>query len=314
MAGWLAYLLVFIGVTGHASSEFFAVLSGVSGPEASVWRYMLGAFGLLLICAVWPKQRDLITPFAADWRGLIPLSIVGVSLAYLFFHWALDYATVVQVGTLVTTIPIFVGLTNLIVNRAPITAPKLISGFAAVVGVALLLTDGYLAALADREGRLIGILLTLGCAILGSAYAVLVKPYIQKYGAIRITTVSMTIGAVGLWIIVGVAFGIWVDPLDLFEKPADAAIALLILGFWNTTLTQLFWLGGLAAAPDITRASYLFFLKPVITALLALFFLSQPINGWQILAIVVICSSVLVELGWPYVRRQAREVAEKVGN
>ncbi len=309
MAAWLAYLMVFIGVLGHASSEFFAVLSGVSGPEASVWRYMLGAFGLLLICAVWPRQRDLISPLAADWRGLVPLSIIGVSLAYLFFHWALDYATVVQVGTLVTTMPIFVGLTNLAVNRAPITAPKLISGFAAILGVALLLTDGYLAELAANDGTLTGIFLTLGCAVLGSAYAVLVKPYIQKYGAIRITTISLTIGAVGLWIIVGVAFARWVNPVELIDKPADAAIALLILGFWNTTLTQLFWLGGLSAVPDITRGSYLFFLKPVITALLALFFLSQPITGWQILAIVVICSSVLVELAWPYLRGRTQKTA-----
>lgn len=307
MAPWLAYLLVFIGVTGHASSEFFAVLSGVSGPEASVWRYMLGAAGLLLICAIWPKQRDLVTPFAENWRTLIPLSIVGISVTYLFFHWALDFATVVQVGTLVTTIPIFVGLSNLIINRAPITAPKIISGLAAIIGVALLLTDGYIAELADRNSSLTGIFLTLGCAFMGSIYAVMVKPYIQKYGAIRITTISLTIGAVFLWIIVGAAFSIWVNPAELFDKPAYTAAALLTLGFWNTTLTQLFWFGGLAAVPDITRGSYLFFLKPVITAGLALLFLNQPITSWQLLAIVVICSSVLVELAWPYLTRRTRQ-------
>jgi drug/metabolite transporter (DMT)-like permease len=307
MPAWLAYLMVFIGVTGHASSEFFAVISGVSGPEASVWRYMLGAAGLLLICAIWPKQRDLITPLAANWRMLVPLSLVGVSVTYLFFHWALDFATVVQVGTLVTTIPIFVGLSNMIINRAPVTAPKLISGFAAILGVALLLTDGYLAELADKNSSLTGILLTLGCAFLGSVYAVMVKPYIQTYGAIRITAISLTIGAIGLWIIVGAAFSIWVDPLDLLDKPAYAAAALLTLGFWNTTLTQLLWFGGLAAVPDITRGSYLFFLKPVITAALALIFLHQPITSWQLMAILVICSSVLIELAWPYLVRQVNQ-------
>lgn len=306
MPAWLAYLLVFIGVTGHASSEFFAVISGVSGPEASVWRYMLGAAGLLLICALWPKQRDLVTPLAENWRTLIPLSIIGVSVTYLFFHWALDFATVVQVGTLVTTIPIFVGLSNLIINRAPITAPKLVSGFAAILGVALLLTDGYLAELADRNSSLTGIFLTLGCAFLGSVYAVMVKPYIQQYGAIRITAISLSIGAVGLWIIVGIAFSLWVNPVQLWDKPAGAAAALLTLGFWNTTLTQLFWFGGLAAVPDITRGSYLFFLKPVITAILALLFLSQPITSWQLLAILVICSSVLIELAWPYLVKRPR--------
>lgn len=36
MTPTLAYLAVFVGVTGHASSEVFAVLSGVAGLEVSV--------------------------------------------------------------------------------------------------------------------------------------------------------------------------------------------------------------------------------------------------------------------------------------
>ena len=35
-----AYPAVFIGVCGHASSEFFAKLTAVAGPEVSVWRYV----------------------------------------------------------------------------------------------------------------------------------------------------------------------------------------------------------------------------------------------------------------------------------
>lgn len=299
MSPFVAYLMTFLGVTGHASSEFFAVLSGVNGPEVSVWRYLLGAVGLLAICAVWPKHRDLMTPLRAEWRSLVPLSIVGVSGAYLFFHWALDYATVVQVGTMVTTIPIFVGLANLMVNKVAISTAKLVSGAAAVVGVALLLTDGVLSQLAGDSRSIIGILMALACAALGSTYAVLVKPMIVEYGAIRITTLSMSIGAIGLWLIVGAFFAIWVNPLALFDKPTTAAASLLVLGFWNTTITQILWFGGLAAVPDITRGSYLFFLKPVITAFLALAILGQPIKGIEILAIVVICGSVVLELAWP---------------
>ncbi len=299
MAPVLAYLMTFLGVTGHASSEFFAVLSGVDGPEVSVWRYLIGAFGLLAICAVWPKHRDLATPLRRHWRELIPLSIAGVSGAYLFFHWALDYATIVQVGTMVTTIPIFVGLANLIINKVAISPAKIVSGCAAVTGVALLLTDGVLSQLAGDSRSIVGILMALACAALGSTYAVLVKPLIVEHGAIRITTISMTIGAVGLWLIVGAFFSTWVNPLSLFDKPPIAAWSLLILGFWNTTITQILWFGGLAAVPDITRGSYLFFLKPVITAFLALTILGQPIKGIEILAIAVICGSVILELVWP---------------
>jgi hypothetical protein len=34
-----AYLAAFLGVCGHASSEFFVKLSGLSGVVVSVWRF-----------------------------------------------------------------------------------------------------------------------------------------------------------------------------------------------------------------------------------------------------------------------------------
>lgn len=303
MSPALAYLMIFIAVTGHASSEFFAVLSGVQGAEVSVWRYVIGAAGLLIVALARPGTRDLWTPFRAEWKRLVPYSLIGISLAYLAFHWALDYATIVQVGTVVTTIPIFVGLINMIANRMPLGVTKIISGAAAITGVALLLTDGYLAQLASGDTAIYGILLAISCAGLASGYMVLAKPIITEYGMIRITAISLVIAAAGLWIIVGLFWKIWVDPLSLFDKEPVAAWSLLTLGIWNTTIAQVLWFGGLAAVPDITRGSYLFFLKPVITALLALAILAQPITAVQVIAIVVICSSVLIELFWNRISR-----------
>ena len=42
----LAYFYAFLGVCGHASSEFFVKLSGIYGVEVSVWRFGLGGFAL----------------------------------------------------------------------------------------------------------------------------------------------------------------------------------------------------------------------------------------------------------------------------
>ena len=150
----------------------------------------------------------------------------------------------------------------------------------------------------------------VACAALVGVYAVMARPLINKHGAIRITTISMTIGAAGLWVIVGFVWEVWVNPFTLFDRPPTERWSLLTLGLWNTTVTQLLWLGGLAAVPDITRGSYLFFLKPVITALLALVFLTQPITAIQVAAIVVVCGSVVVELLWPrLVALRSRAVA-----
>ena len=136
------------------------------------------------------------------------------------------------------------------------------------------------------------------CAALIATYSVLAKPLMARHGGMRITTLAMTIGAVGLWVAVGAFWGKWVNPLTLAEMPSTAFWSLIVLGLWNTTVTQLLWLGGLAAAPDMTRASYLFFLKPVIAAILAIIFLGDSPTWLQVCAIVVVSSSVIVEIFW----------------
>ncbi|MCH8166905.1 MAG: DMT family transporter [Proteobacteria bacterium] len=305
-----AYLAVFIAVFGHASSEFFAVLPGISGPEVSVWRFLIGGAGLVLWALSRADSRDLLTPLREEGWPLVGFTMLGVTLPYLAFHWALDFASVIQVATFVTTMPIWVGLTNLWLNKQPFTMAKIATGGVALLGIALLLTDGALGALKGDGNALFGMFLVIVCAAFGSAYAVIIKPVVARHGALRITALTMMMGGVGLWLTVGAAFGVWVDPSTLFARPASAATQginpgwwLLVLGLWNTTITQLLWFGGLAAAPDITRASYLFFLKPVIAAVLAIFVLSQHPTMLQSLAILVVTGSVLVEMFWPRIER-----------
>jgi hypothetical protein len=91
----------------------------------------------------------------------------------------------------------------------------------------------------------------------------------------------MAIGGAGLWAVVGIFFGVWVNPLELPSLPAREAWSLLVIALWNTTLTQYLWIGGLAHAPDITRASYLFFLKPPIAAALAVAILAHCRTVYQ---------------------------------
>jgi drug/metabolite transporter (DMT)-like permease len=308
-ARW-AYIAVFVAVCGHASSEFFAVLIGISGPEVSVWRFMIGGAGLVLWALSQSGSRNLLAPLRDGGWYLVGITMLGVTLPYLAFHWSLDYASVIQIATFVTTMPIWVGVTNLLVNKQPFTMAKMATGAMARAGIALLLTDGALDALQGDSRSLIGILLITICAALGSAYAVLIKPIVVRHGALSTTAVTMMMGAVSLWLTVGAGFGIWVDLTVLFSRPAyEATLGLnpgwwiLVLGLWNTTITQVLWFGGLAAAPDITRASYLFFLKPVIAAVLAVFILSQQPTTLQMLAILVVTGSVFVEMSWNRIER-----------
>lgn len=296
---WIAYLAVFIGVLGHASSEFVAKIissnSLITGPEVSVWRFFLGGLGLVMVSLVIPSSRDLVTPLRKNGVALFLFSLFGVASAYLFFHWSLDFATVPQVATVVTTIPIFVGLINFYANKMAIGGGKIISGLGAIFGVAFLVTDGALLALAGDTSNLIGIFMAIMCALLMSVYLVLIKPYIAAFGALRITAITLFIGGLVLWIGVGLLFGRWVAFWNFSDLAFPAMLGIVVLVLYNTTLTQWLWIGGLAAAPDITRGSYLFFLKPVMAAFLSVTFLGTTLSIWQVLAILVICSAVAVE-------------------
>jgi len=271
------------------------VLSGIGGPELSVWRFVLGSIGLVILALVFPASRDLIAPFRTHGWRLVGLSLLGITIGYLVFHWSLDFASVPQVATVVTTIPIFVAISTLLINGQRITLSKIASGSCAILGIALLITDGYVAKLSGSAESLLGIFLAMSCAAAVAAYSVLIRPIIAEYGALRITAISMFLGAIGLWVIVGLSFGIWATPARLFALDGKALSSLLVIAFWNTTITQFLWIGGLAAVPDITRGSYLFFLKPVIAAILAVQILNQPLTTTQLLAIVVISASVAAE-------------------
>ncbi|WP_416898161.1 MAG: DMT family transporter [Minwuia sp.] len=305
----LAYLAVLIGVFGHSTSEFVSVLTGVSGPEVSVWRYVLGGAGLLLFALARRRTRNFWRPLIDKPVATMLLSVFGIGMPMLLFHWALDYATVIQVATLTTTIPIWVAVTNAVVNRQPLGAGKIFTGIAAFLGIVVLLTNGYLERLAGDDDQLFGLFLGLACAATGSAYSVLVKPMILEYGGIRVMALNTVIGALSLWLVVGAAWGIWVDPTTLFDRPAEQALALATIGIWNTTIGMLLWFWGLAAVPDIARGSYLFFLKPVIAATLSLVFLSQPVSWLQFVAIGVICGSVALEFFWPRIAGRRKQEA-----
>ena len=294
-----AYLAIILGVFGHASSEFVAKLTGVFGPELSVWRFILGGFGLVVAALLYPPSRDLWTPLHEQPMQILLLSIFGMALAQLIFHWSLEYATVIQVATLVTTMPIWVVIANAAIHKTSIPAAKIASGIGATVGVVLLITDGYVHQLTQADSlAFVGVLMAVGCAAIGAIYMVMVKPLINRYGAIRITAYTFALGAIGLWLAVGAAWGIWVNPFTLFKREPSQYWAIMTMGWWNTTIAMVLWLGGLAAMPDMPRANYLFFLKPVIAALLAYFILAEPITGFQILAIFVVCACVVIELFW----------------
>ena len=294
-----ASLAVFVAVLGHGSAEFVATMPTITGPELSVWRILLGGAGLMVLALLIIGPRALFAPLKTDAWELTWLSVCGMSGAYFSFHIAMETASIIQVATLITTTPIFVGIANLIVNGQRLTAVKIVTSLFAFIGLVFLITDGLLEKLIGGQDSIKGILLALNSSVLGAFFAVRITPLVSRHGVLSVTALSLMTAGIGLWVGVGLIYGIWVAPHTLFERPAADFSWIIVLAFWNTTISQFLWLGGLAASPDITRASYLFYLKPIIAAALAIMILNDQISLLQVFAIIVVTGSVLVELFWP---------------
>lgn len=292
----IAYISAFLGVCGHASSEFFVKLSGISGVEVSVWRFGIGGLALLILSLINPSSRNLVSPLKQKFLPIVTLSVFGMAFGQFLFHWALDFASVVQVATMVTIMPIGVVFVARVVEGTIITPPKVISGIGAFLGCVFLLTDGYLDQLSGSGNSIIGIYLSIGCALIGSVYLVLVKPYVQDYGPIRMTTYTFVLGFIALYPSIGLIWGIWVNPFDLFDRTSVEYLSIITLGIWNTCIAFILWLWGLSKIPDVARGNYLFFLKPVIALCLAFFVLEDNITINQFIAIIVITGFVLMEI------------------
>jgi len=292
----IAYISAFLGVCGHASSEFFVKLSGISGVEVSVWRFGIGGLALLTLSLINPSSRNLVSPLKQKFIPIVTLSVFGMAFGQFLFHWALDFASVVQVATMVTIMPIGVVFVARVVEGTIITPPKIISGIGAFLGCVFLLTDGYLDQLSGSGNSIIGIYLSMGCALIGSVYLVLVKPYVQDYGPIRMTTYTFVLGFIALYPSIGLIWGIWVNPFDLFDRTSVEYLSIITLGIWNTCIAFILWLWGLSKIPDVARGNYLFFLKPVIALCLAFFVLEDNITTNQLIAIIVITGFVLMEI------------------
>ncbi|MGI9435089.1 MAG: DMT family transporter, partial [Geminicoccaceae bacterium] len=254
MRGWIAYLACLIGVFGHASSEFVAKLAATPGPEFSVWRFLIGGGCLIIVTQFWPGASDLITPLRKDGLRILLLSCLGMALGQLIFHWALDFASVVQVATIVTGIPIAVVVVDRLVNGTAMTAPKVVSGIGAFIGVVLLLTNGFASDIDFGGPNLIGTVMALMCAVIGGLYLVLARPMIQAYGPVRMTAYTFALGFFFLYAVVGLAWGVWVNPLSLFAKQPEQIAGILTIGIWNTAMAMTLWLAGMTFAPDPQRA------------------------------------------------------------
>ncbi len=252
------------------ASAFAGVRAGLQGygpGHLTVLRFIVASIALAGYAGVvrlhLPRLRDLP-----------PLVLAGL-LGITTYHLALN------VGETTVT----AGSAALLVNTAPVFTALLATAFlgerlraAGWAGIGVSFFGAAIIGVGERRGLSFepGALLLLGAAFAFSLYAILQRPYMQRYTPLQFTACAMWAGTVPLLVFLP----------GLFEAvrsaPASSTLAALYLGLFPSAVAYITWAHVLSRVPASTAASFLYLVSP-LTIPISWLWLGETPSGLSLL-------------------------------
>ena len=158
-----------------------------------------GSSSLFLLGLLWLREHN-IGIRREHLARFVMLSIVGNTAYQLFFIHGIALTTATNSALILATTPIFIILFGAFLNVEKITSRIAQGAILSFVGVMMIvLGTGNTLTFSDQS--LLGDLLIVANPICWSIYTVLSKPMLEDYSPLKLTTVTMAIGAVPLVIV-----------------------------------------------------------------------------------------------------------------
>jgi drug/metabolite transporter (DMT)-like permease len=172
-------------------------------------------------------------------------------------------------GILLATEPLWIALLSVLVLKQKLTAPLVCGLAVAFAGVITLSAGGGVAV----DGSMLGgaALVLLG-AFMWGAYSVAVGPLVRRYGALRVSAMTMWIGTIPM-----VAFALWRALGAGQDLTTTGWVVLCLYALGPNLLGMLAWNYGLSRVPS-TRAGLMLNLYPVVSVVGGYLFLAEPVT------------------------------------
>ncbi len=229
----------------------------------------------------------------------------GVTLFYFLENLALRYTTATNAGVLANLTSVFMVLIAVVWLRERLRPGEWLALIIAFAGAVL--TSQGAGHLTLVGPGLIGDLLMVIATFFGAVYSIGGKRLVATYPAEVVTAVVAAVGALfllplALWEIAGglgmAESGIATGFGQIARLPLVAWAALLLLGLGAGALANVWWLR-LLNHTTASRAGMALFLIPVISTVLAVVALHEPLTP------TIVAGGVLVLSGMAVTRREA---------
>lgn len=225
------------------------------GPgELALLRFAISSVALL----VYARHQELPLPDMADMPRMALVGLLAITVYQIGFNYGLRTIASGPASVLIDSIPLWAALLGLIFLRERLGVmgwAGTLLGFAGAALIALGEGGGSFSA-----GAGAGAALLLAAAIAFAASAVVQKPLLAKYGALRVTAWSFVFGTAGL---------IWALPdlLPQVERATrPALLSVMFLALFPGALAYLLWNRALEQLPVAVVASSLYLIPPLTFA------------------------------------------------
>ena len=254
-------VLVAISAAGFGTLAIFGRYAYADGMDSLTILFLRFALAAILMLAVLFIRREQFPRGSVLLRliGMGAIGYVGQAFAYLT---ALKYASAGLVALLLYLYPIFVALLAVLVLHEPITNVKRLA-----LGLAL---TGMLFTVGPLTGQLIGGLLAVGGAVIYSIYIIVGTDVMKHTSAVQSSAVIFTSAAISAGLLV---------MFSGLHLPATGTgwTSILSIVVIATLVPVAAFLAGLERVGP-TNAAMLSTLEPVVTVLLAYWWLNETLT------------------------------------
>jgi drug/metabolite transporter (DMT)-like permease len=158
-----------------------------------------GTSSLILLSLLWLRERSFRIK-RRDVMMFVVLGLVGNTAYQLFFIHGIVFTTASNSSLIIATTPIFIVLFSAALRVEKVTSRIVQGVILSFAGIAMIiLGSGKTLSFTDQSW--IGDLLTIASPICWGFYTVLSKPLLKEYSPLKLTAITMGIGAVPLVVV-----------------------------------------------------------------------------------------------------------------
>jgi drug/metabolite transporter (DMT)-like permease len=281
-----AYVLLVIAMLAWSGNAVVGrAFAGVVPPFSLSWVRWTVALAAALPFTwreVWASRQVI----RREWRIILVLSLLGITLSNLLSYIGLQYTTVINSGLINSIGPVLILIATVAFFGERVTWRQIAGIVCSLAGVLAVVMRGDPRALLDLAVNG-GDLLLLGAVVVWSGYSLVIRYRPKDLSPMALLTVCFLVGSVVLL------------PCQLFESMRQPVLlaapttlaAFLYIGVFPGLVSILCWNRAVAQI-GANRASVFTHLMPFFSALLAVLFLGEKLQLFHLVGALFIFAGI----------------------